>query len=144
MSLQSYIDGKNISRYQLAKLSGLPKSTVNDICIGKTEIENCSAKTVQKIAKALNCTMEDVLNLEEKGLPPEKGYMECGLPDFLESSIKNMQKSWELVDNGKEDLHWDLNWCELNADINSAEVNQIISTEQAWYLREKYLRMERV
>ena len=32
---------------------------------------------------------------------------------------------------------------ELNADINSAEVGQEISTEQAWYLRETYLRMKR-
>lgn len=46
-------------------------------------------------------------------------------------------------DSGKVDLHWDLYWCELNADINFAEVEQQISTEQAEYLREKYLRMER-
>ena len=34
-------------------------------------------------------------------------------------------------------------WCELNADINAAEVNQEITPEQAWYLREKYLRMKK-
>ena len=38
---------------------------------------------------------------------------------------------------------WDCDYCNLQSDINSAEVNQIISPEQAWYLREKYLRMER-
>lgn len=54
-----------------------------------------------------------------------------------------MIASWKLVDNGKKDYHWDLNWSELNADINSAEVEQEISSEQAWYLREKYLRMKR-
>ena len=30
-----------------------------------------------------------------------------------------------------------------DTDINNAEVNQVISSEQAWYLREKYLRIER-
>ena len=29
-----------------------------------------------------------------------------------------------------------------NQRINNAEVNQVISSEQAWYLRERYLRME--
>ena len=52
-----------------------------------------------------------------------------------------MKKSWEIEDSGKRDMHWDLYWCELNADINSAEVDQVISTEQADYLRNKYLRM---
>lgn len=47
------------------------------------------------------------------------------------------------MDSGKKDYHWDLNWCELNADINCAEVEQEISSEQAWYLREKYLRLQR-
>lgn len=35
-------------------------------------------------------------------------------------------------------------FCSLQSDINSAEVNQLKNTEQAWYLREKYLGMERV
>jgi hypothetical protein len=77
------------------------------------------------------------------GLPLNKGYLECGLPDYLKISLENMKKSWEIEDSGKRDFHWDLYWCELNADINSAEVDQVISSEQAWYLREKYLRMER-
>ena len=37
---------------------------------------------------------------------------------------------------------WDCDYCNLQADINNAEVNQVISSEQAWYLRERYLRME--
>lgn len=48
-----------------------------------------------------------------------------------------------IVDSGKNDIHWDLYWCELNADINYAEVENLISSEQAWYLRSKYLRMKK-
>ena len=54
-----------------------------------------------------------------------------------------MIASWVIEDSGKVDYHWDIAWSELNADINSAEVEQEISSEQAWYLREKYLRMKR-
>lgn len=79
----------------------------------------------------------------DTGLPKNKDYLECGLPLYVQDSIKNMIKSWEIIDSGEKDYHWDLNWCELNADINSAEVEQEISSEQAWYLREKYLRMKR-
>lgn len=35
----------------------------------------------------------------------------------------NMKKSWELEDSGQTDYHWDIYWCDLNADINSAEVD---------------------
>jgi len=77
------------------------------------------------------------------GLPKDKGYLECGLPDFLRQSIHIMEEAWEKLDNGVEYLHWDGDYCSLQTDINNAEVNQIISPEQAWYLREKYLRMER-
>lgn len=150
MDLQTLLDSKKMSKYHLSKISGIPKTTIIDICSGKSSIENCSAKTIFKISQALHCTMEEIFQLdntnyysEETGLPVDKSYFECGLPKYLQISIENMKKSWIIIDNGSNDIHWDLYWCELNADINSAEVDQVISTEQAWYLREKYLRMKR-
>ena len=77
------------------------------------------------------------------GLPENKEYLERDLPAYLQESLQAMIKSWEILDNGGMDIHWDLCWCDLYADINCAEVDQEISSEQAWYLREKYLRMER-
>ena len=103
MTLQNFLDEKNITKDQLSKDS----------------------------------------NASETGLPKDKRYLECGLPPYLQKSIESMKRSWEIVDSGKRDLHWDIYWCDLNADTNSAEVDQVISPEQAWYLREKYLRMER-
>ena len=79
----------------------------------------------------------------QTGMPTDETHFECGLPQYLSKSLENMKKSWEIVDNGKRDMHWDICWCELTADINSAEVENLISSEQAWYLRRKYLRMER-
>ena len=87
--------------------------------------------------------MLDHLYDKETGLPKSQEYLELDLPSYLQNSIENMKKSWRIVDSGKTDYHWDLNWCELNADINSAEVEQEITPEQAWYLREKYLRLKR-
>lgn len=79
----------------------------------------------------------------DTGLPTDKSYLECGLPDFLMESIAQMQAAWDRLDRGEKDLCWDCDYCNLQTDINNAEVNQVISSEQAWYLREKYLRMER-
>ena len=79
----------------------------------------------------------------DTGMPINEAHYECGLPKDLKNSINNMKKSWEIVDSGKNDIHWDLYCCALNADINYAEVENLISSEQAWYLRSKYLRMKK-
>jgi len=148
MNLQFLLEQKNMSVYRLSKLSGIPKTTVFDICSGKSSIEGCSAKTVFLLSKALDCSMEELMKLDTtkydtvSGRPLNKSYLEKGLPKYLEKSLHAMKETWKVLDNGGEDHLWDAKWCELNADLNSAEVEQEISKEQAWYLREKYLRME--
>ncbi|MCI9440393.1 MAG: helix-turn-helix transcriptional regulator [Ruminococcus sp.] len=148
MNLQTLLDQKDMTKYHLSKISGVPKTTIMDICAGRSSIERCSAKTVYQIAKALDCSMEDIMALaspyDETGRPKDNSYLECGLPDFLQSSIRAMEDAWRKLDSGIEYLRWDCDYCSLQSDINSAEVNQLISSEQAWFLREKYLRMERL
>ena len=75
------------------------------------------------------------------GLPEDKTYLEYGLPEYLQISLDNMKKTWKILDSGTRTNTWDLYWCELNADINSAEVDELITHEQADYLRRVYLRM---
>ena len=41
-------------------------------------------------------------------------------------TLGNMKKSWEIVDSEKRNMHWDVCRCELNADINLAEVENFI------------------
>ena len=77
------------------------------------------------------------------GLPEDKTYLEYGLPEYLQISLDNMKKTWKILDSGTRTNTWDLYWCELNADINSAEVDELITHEQADYLRRVYLRMVR-
>ena len=148
MNFQTFLAERQITKYHLSKISGVPKTTIMDICAGRSDIERCSAKTVLQLAKALDCTMEDIMKLSSPyenstGLPKDRKYLECGLPQFLKESLEAMKIAWRKIDSGEEYLRWDCDYCSLQSDINSAEVNQIISSEQAWYLREKYLRMER-
>lgn len=149
MDLQGYLNQHNISKYQLSKISGVPKTTIIDICSGKSAIERCSAKTVQQLARALNCTMEDIMQLSSPydpatGLPQDESYFEENLPAFLKLSIDNMKKAQEKIDNGEDYYLWDCDFCDLQSSINQAEACQIITPDQAWYLREKYLDLERV
>ncbi len=148
MDLQTLLDQRQITKYYLSKISGVPKTTIMDICAGRSEIERCSARTVQQLAKALDCTMEEIMELSSPhesatGLPKDKSYLEHGLPPFLVESIAAMKDAWKKMDRGEPYLSWDCDYCNLQTDINNAEVNQIINPEQAWYLREKYLRLER-
>ena len=149
MTMQSMLREKNMSMYRLSQISSVPKTTVIDLCSGKSNIEDCTAKTVLQLSRALGCTMEELMQIDNArydpstGLPKDNGYLEKGLPAYLQKSIAAMQTSWAAVDRGEKDLHWDIYCCDLNADINSAETEQEISSDQAWYLRRKYLRMEK-
>ena len=79
---------------------------------------------------------------ENSGLPTDRSYLECGLPEYLKKSVEQMEKAWEKKEKGGY-YSWDCDFCELQSDINVAETEQEITSEQAWYLREKYLRIER-
>ncbi len=54
--------GKNkLTKYRMSKNSGIPYTTINDICSGKAMLQKCSAQTIYKIAKELNVSMETLL-----------------------------------------------------------------------------------
>lgn len=148
MNLQTLLDKKGMTMYRLSKLSGVPKTTVIDICSGKSSIGGCKAKTVLKLSQTLGCTMEELMQIDNAnydkntGKPKDNSYLERGLPKYLSDSLQAMIKSWKIEDSGESDLHFDIYWCELNADINWAETEHEISSEQAWYLRRKYLRIK--
>ena len=61
MIIKELLKEKNMSVYRLAKESGIPYTTVNDICSGRAQLEKCSAETVYKIADTLNVSMEELL-----------------------------------------------------------------------------------
>ena len=61
MFLDELMEHKKMSKYRLSKNSGVPYTTINDLCNGKTRIEKCSAETLYRISKELNVSMESIL-----------------------------------------------------------------------------------
>jgi plasmid maintenance system antidote protein VapI len=61
MVVNNILAQKGMTKYNLAKTSGVPQTTVIDICSGKAKISNCSAETIYKLAKTLGVTMESLV-----------------------------------------------------------------------------------
>ena len=64
-----------------------------------------------------------------------KEYYEINLPGYLQHDLDAMKEGkWP----------YDCLWGELYGSINCAFIDVDITEDHAWYLREKYLDMERV
>ena len=64
-----------------------------------------------------------------------KEYYEINLPGYLQHGLDAMKEGkWP----------YDCLWGELYGSINCAFIDGDITEDHAWYLREKYLDMERV
>ena len=134
MLVNKLLEKRGMTKYQLAQLSGVPYSTLNDICSGKSKITKCSAETIYQIAKALNLAVEllieDAIRTEKR----ERAY-EYGLPRYLQHDLDAYKDG---LKNGSSLL--DCLWGELYGSINIAEINDgSITPEHADYLRQKFL-----
>ena len=65
MLINSELEKQNMTMYRLSKESGIPQTTVIDICSGKADLEKCAAGTLYKIAKVLGITVEGILESSE-------------------------------------------------------------------------------
>jgi len=141
MSIQEIIKEKGMSKYSLSKISGVPWSTLSDICSGKTDLNRCSVKTLSKLSKVLEMPIEDIIELEietkediDDGKPKDKSYLETNLSETLGGALR------AYVQGEKEEvLHLDCLWNELYGSINADLWVGYITEEQADYLRKKYL-----
>ena len=134
MIIEDLLNKRNMTKYRLAVAAGVPHTTLNDICSGKTKLEKCSAETVYKIANALGVSME---MLTEGGLRETKRErsFECGLQDYLQHDLDAYKEGLKT----KSDI-LDCLWGELYGSINMAEISEgVITPEHADYLRKKYL-----
>lgn len=133
-SINTLLEKKGISKYKLAKKSGVPHTTLSDICSGKTNICKCSVATVYKIARALDVSIETLIKdeiVEEERL---RSY-EYGLPEYLQHDLDAYKKGLKEGSNLLDCL-----WGELYGSINMAEINDgLITPEHADYLRQKFL-----
>ena len=112
--------------YSLSIDSGVPKTTLTDIASGKADILECSGKTLLAISKSLRVSIEELLKLERE-------EAKTLLPGFLMDSISEYRKAIH-----KESTLVDCYSDQLNSSINVAEVEHLISKEQADRLRARY------
>ena len=126
MTFLDLLSEKKTTVYSLSIDSGIPRTTLTDIASGKADILNCSGKTLLAISKSLNVSIEDLLSLERE-------EAKTLLPGFLLDSIKEYRKAIRK-DSTLIDCYSD----QLNSSINVAEVENLISKEQANRLRTRY------
>ena len=134
MNINEILSNIGMTKYRLAKLSGIPHATLSELCSDKTSIEKCSGETLYKIAKVLNVSMESLLDDRMTTLAKERSY-EYGLPSYLQHDLDAykdaVSKNSSLID---------CYWGELYGSINMAEISDgLITPEHADYLRQKYL-----
>ncbi len=48
MNINTLLAQKNMTKYRLSKLSGVPFTTVSEITTGKTKIKNCTGENLYK------------------------------------------------------------------------------------------------
>ena len=142
LNLNIIIKQSGMTKYKVAKLSGVPHATLNDLCSGKSRIEKCSAETLYRIARVLNVSMESLIEtviIEKEEMQRvqsvrERSY-EYGLPEYLQHDLDAYK---EALRNNSRLL--DCFWGELYGSINMAEISDgVITPEHADYLRKKYL-----
>ena len=62
MNINDILAQKNMTKYKLSKISGVPFTTVSEVTTGKTKIKNCTGETLYRLAKALEVSVEDLLS----------------------------------------------------------------------------------
>ena len=126
MTFLDLLSEKKTTVYSLSMDSGIPRTTLTDIASGKADILECSGKTLLAISKSLHVSIEDLLSLERE-------EAKTSLPGFLLDSINEYRKAIRK-DSTLIDCYSD----QLNSSINVAEVENLISKEQADRLRARY------
>lgn len=80
-----------------------------------------------------------VLQLEDNKTEDSSVIGLDSLPEYVKEDIENLEKSYALEKAGMPDYRLDVCFDAVNSDINCLEVDGVISSDYAWYLREKCL-----
>lgn len=66
MNLKNLIKQKNTTMYKLSKETNIPYSTINDYCNNKKNLSKSSYQTLEKLADALNVSIEQLISDTQK------------------------------------------------------------------------------
>ena len=108
MTINELLAEKEMTKYRLAKSSGVSQTTINDICSGKVNIRNCTGETLYRLAQALGVSVESLLRDSMQRRPAFEIFKsnvchqvkDMGDIDFLIDVIKSdrvhgyMDKKW--------------------------------------------------
>lgn len=96
--LKDYLNKRKISIYSLSKKTNVPYSTLNDLCNGKVEIDNCKVGLVMALKDALNLSFNKLYDIckNEDFIIENKEYN-----TIAKIRVKNKRYYIEY-DNGKE------------------------------------------
>ena len=61
MLITQKMEEQHMTKYRLSKESGVPQTTINDICSGKADLNRCAAGTLYRLAKVLGVSIEEIL-----------------------------------------------------------------------------------
>ena len=122
MVIDELLKKARISRYRLSKISGISQTTIADICSGKTSMRKCSVETLYKIAKALDVTIEELLEANDRE----------------ESEHKEYRSSFEIFKSNVCHMVKDMG--DLNFIIDTLENDRIrVLYKKKWYPETLYL-----
>ena len=86
MTINTMLNQQNMTKYRLAKESGLPHATISDIC-------KCSAETLYKIAKVLHVSIEDLIRDRMEAVEEQRSSF-----DVFKSNICHRVKEMGDID----------------------------------------------
>ncbi len=130
--IKDYLKEHNVSIYALAKSSGVPYSTLNDLCNGKVLIENCKAGIVKKLADSLEITMDAMYELAK----PEKRIVHVAeYNKDAEIRVRNKRYKASFEYNGEE---IELDVCKVSEN-NSIYVDNFTEWSVEDYMEERFL-----
>lgn len=129
---KEYLKEHSISIYSLAKSSGVPYSTLNDLCNGKVVIENCKAGIVKKLANALGITMDALYELAE----PDKRIVHVAEYDKdAEIKVRNKRYKATFEYNGEQ---IELDVCKVSEN-NTVYVDSFTEWSVEGYMEDRFL-----
>lgn len=141
MNFNELLLKKHFSQKKLSEVSGVPRTTIVDLCTHKSFIKKCSGDTIYKIAKALKVSMEYLIELDNTYeldpvtfKPKDSSYLEKGIPESIKSLLRKLNNA--LINSDL--LKYDKLYIELIQKLTESYDVGEITFEQKEYLLEKY------
>lgn len=130
--LKDYLKENNLSIYSLSKKTGIPYSTLNDLCNGKVEIENCKVDLLLKLSSALSLSLQETMDICKN----EMSFYVGLLNDYASIHVKNKRFKVQFDYLG-EHIEHDL--CKVN-DENKEYIYDVALWDVEDYINDHELK----